>query len=49
MLKHEPAMQDSAAGRSHVVQFAMKVFLAADNEDRSGAASKYYSTRPACV
>lgn len=34
-------MKDNEAGKRHVLQFALKVFLAADNEDRAGQATKY--------
>jgi hypothetical protein len=34
-------MKDNEAGKKHVLQFALKVFLAADNEDRAGQATKY--------
>lgn len=39
-MKNEPAIQDDAAAKSHLIQFSLKIFLAADNEDRAGQASK---------
>ncbi|OAD80763.1 hypothetical protein PHYBLDRAFT_104637 [Phycomyces blakesleeanus NRRL 1555(-)] len=37
------AIVDDIVGYAHVENFALKVFLNADNEDRSGNASKYVS------
>lgn len=39
-LSSEAAMQNDAAASSYIIQFAMKLFLAADNEERSGQTSK---------
>lgn len=33
-------MQDNSAAKTHMIQMALKIFLTADNEDRSGQASK---------
>lgn len=41
-------MKEADQARAYILQFAMKIFLAADNEDRSGQASKYcFPTRSA--
>lgn len=39
-LLEDPAMNDAEAGRGVILQFAMRIFLAADNEDRAGQATK---------
>lgn len=35
-----PAVTDDAAGRAYVLQFASRIFLTADDEDREGRATK---------
>jgi len=40
LIKDEPAMQDDHAAYSYILQFATRIFLSADNEDRSGHATK---------
>jgi vacuolar protein sorting-associated protein VTA1 len=37
---HE-AIQNDTIGYAHVENFALKIFLNADNEDRNGAATKF--------
>lgn len=39
-LSDNPVIVDDEQSRAYILQFSMKVFLAADNEDRAGQASK---------
>lgn len=39
-------MGDNEHARALVLQFAMRIFLAADNEDRAGASTKHAPTVP---
>ncbi len=39
-LAHEAAITDDVAGAAYVDNFALKVFVGADNEDRSGKATR---------
>jgi vacuolar protein sorting-associated protein VTA1 len=40
-LKENEVITDDTIGYAHVENFALKIFLSADNEDREGKASKY--------
>jgi vacuolar protein sorting-associated protein VTA1 len=42
LLQNEDIMTNDLVGFAHVSNFAYKVFSLADNEDRSGASSKYF-------
>ena len=44
VLADNEAVANEAAGAAHVENFALKVFMNADNEDRSGNTGKYVTT-----
>lgn len=41
LVGEHPAMASEKASASYVLEFGLRVFMAADNEDRSGQATKY--------
>ena len=40
-IKDEEAMQNDVVAEAHVENYALKLFLYADNEDRAGRFGKY--------
>jgi vacuolar protein sorting-associated protein VTA1 len=41
-LGNNEAITNDTIGYAHIENFALKIFISADNEDRTGNASKYY-------
>lgn len=44
VLADQDSVANEAAGAAHVENFALKVFMNADNEDRAGNTGKWVST-----